>query len=165
MVKRIAFLLMGAIITSSMIISLTASMSDGNNDIIPESEIEVNDTDSSLIGVHLASSVTRGLDAPTETWNFEVKDKYSISGKSTAGKDLYTDYRFAGAPSGIYTINIRNKHDSYKLVAKACRASDGKVLETFNVAAGETSTFAFTTTNVWYLKICGSSDFDGYIDG
>jgi hypothetical protein len=154
---------MGAILISSMMISLTASAFEGSDNTIPESEVEVADTNSSLVGVHPAP-VSRGTAAPTETWNFEIKGKYSVSGDSSAGKDLYTDYRFAGAASGIYTIYLNNKFH-YKLVAKVCRASDGKELKTFKVAVGESATFTYETSHVWYLKICGSSKFDGYIDG
>lgn len=153
--KRIMNVFIGATLAVSMLLSLTASANSSEN-IIAENTLSNNE---------VVYSLTRGTEIPTANWNFELKDKYEFDGQSTAGKDIYTSYRFAGAPSGLYTVYLKNKHSHYKLVVKACRASDGKVLQTFNVKVGESETFAFSTTSVWYLKICGSSDFEGYVDG
>ena len=159
MTKKIIAILMALVTSVCLMVSLTASTY--GEFIEPSSS---NTDDSSLSGVHPSSSTTRGTSAPSQNWNFEVDGKYSFHGKSSSATDLYTDYRFAGAPSGLYTINLKNMHSDYKLVAKACRASDGKTLKTFTVKVGETQTFAFSTTSVWYLKICGSSNFEGYVE-
>ena len=112
----------------------------------------------------IIQSILRSNEIPTETWNFMYEGKRPVSGRSVSGEDLYSKYRFAGATDGIYEVYLENKHDSYNLVVEFCRAADGKVLDDISIPAGESSTYIFTTSNVWYLKICGSSYFSGYVD-
>lgn len=155
--KKLAKAVLSALLISSMIPYVSAS--DGSTArSISRSNYSAEIIDCSAIG---APDVISD-EAPTETWVFGKEETYRFMGASDGGNEYYSSCRFAGAMSGIYRIHLENRQTRRKLKVQACRASDGKVLATFTVKAGETGDFVLNTSHVWYLKISG--EVYGYVD-
>lgn len=111
-------------------------------------------------------SITRGVQIPTDTWDFSTKGRYELEGSSNS-TDLYTEYRFTG--SNTYKIYLENNFTRTRTV-KCCRASDGNVLYTFKVPANGSISTALSTEHVWYMLFPagifdgGGIDVKGYIE-
>lgn len=98
---------------------------------------------------------------PSKVWNLATKGKYNFKGMiKSAGKTLYTDYKFKGKTE--YSFFIKNTGKSV-LTVKAKRLTH--TYTTQRLKAGASAIISFSNIKAsteFYLTFTGSS-FSGYI--
>ena len=126
---------------------------------------EADDTEP-LPNIGVGSSLLRGASPPATDWNVATDGRYAVSGNQSAfGNYLYSNYRFVGAGSRYYWVEISNKRSSALTVE--CNTKGilfETVHRTMSVPANSTMGMTPTLPEEWYLRITGPSNFEGFVD-
>lgn len=146
MKKSIKFVISIFLLLSIFLISISA------HDILGNDTFSTASGTSELFHLIAVEENTRGIYAPTQTWDFQSQGIYELDGYAN-NSTLYSEYRFTG--SNFYALVLTNRDESNERLVRCCRASDGEVLMEFKIPPNTTVTKALTTTNVWYVCFPG----------